>query len=109
MIGPQTIGALRHRLTLEAPIDVVDDLGGFTRSFAYVARVWARIETLGTSEQFVEQRMEQTGRHAVTIRWRADVRSGMRFVFRRRALLIRSVMDSDESQKFLTCLCEEFS
>lgn len=109
MRGAHTIGALRHRVTLEAPVDVADELGGFTRSFAPVAHVWARIETLGASEQFVEQRLEQSRRHAVTIRWRADLTSGMRFDLRGRKLVIRGLEDSDERRKFLKCLCEEFS
>ncbi len=96
-------------MTIEAPVDAPDDLGGFTRSFAPVARVWAQIETLGASDQFVEQRSEQILRCAVTIRWRPDLESQMRFDFRGRKLVIRSIEDSGERRRFLKCLCEEFS
>lgn len=109
MTSAATIGALRHRLTLEAPVDVPDELGGFTRSFAPVAQLWARIEALGGNEQFIEQQIVQTRRYAVKIRWRPDVANEMRFVFRGRKLVIRNVEDSDEGRRFLKCVCEEFS
>jgi SPP1 family predicted phage head-tail adaptor len=104
-----TIGALRQRVTIEAPVDAPDDIGGADRSYAPLAQAWARIETLGSGEQFVEQRLEQARRFAVTIRWRADVASQMRILFRGRTLLIRSVEDRDETRRFLRCLCEEIS
>ncbi len=109
MSARPTIGALRSRLTIEAPIDAPDDIGGFVRGFAPLAQVWGRIETLNANAQFVEQRIEQARRIAVTIRWRADVTSQMRFDFRGRKLLIISVEDTDETRRFLRCLCEEIS
>lgn len=104
-----TIGQFRRRVTLQAPIDAPDDIGGADRSFSAFAQVWAKVETLSGQEQFVEQRLEQSRRCAVTIRWRSDVTSQMRIVFRGRILVIRSVEDRDESRRFLTCLCEEIS
>ena len=103
------IGALRHRVTLEAPLDVPDDAGGFSRSFAPLAQLWARIEASEAREQFEEQRLEQARRLMVTIRWRGDVASQMRFDFRGRKLLIRGVVDADETRRFLLCACEEMS
>ncbi|RTL89145.1 MAG: head-tail adaptor protein [Hyphomicrobiales bacterium] len=108
-MSPPTVAAMRHRVTIEAPIDVSDDLGGFMRTFAPRARVWAQIDALGASEQFVEQRPEQLRRYAVTVRWRADLKSDMRFDFRGRKLVIRSLEDKGERRRFLQCLCEEFS
>lgn len=103
------IGALRHRMTLEAPIEAPDGAGGFSRSFTPVADLWARIAPGGAREDFVEQRAEQTTSHVVTIRWRDDVTKDMRFVHRTRKLHIRSVVDPDERRRFLICQCEEIS
>jgi len=109
MSARPTIGDLRQRVTIEAPVDAPDDVGGFIRGFTPIAQVWARIERSGAEEQFVEQRLEQATRRVVTIRWRADVSSQMRFVFRDRKLLVKSVEDADETRRFLRCLCEEIS
>ncbi|WP_442754707.1 phage head closure protein [Methylocystis sp. JAN1] len=109
MSAHPTIGQLRQRVTIEAPVDAPDDIGGINRSFAPLAQVWARIETPGAQEQFAEQRLEQAKRCVVTIRWRGDVTSQMRVLFRGRVLIVRSVEDRDETRRFVTCLCEEIS
>jgi SPP1 family predicted phage head-tail adaptor len=104
-----TIGALRNRVTIEAPADAPDGAGGFTRSFAPLAQVWAKIDPVSARDQFVEQRQEQSTTHVVTIRWRSDVKSQMRILHRGRKLLIQSVIDRDERRRFLICECEEIS
>lgn len=109
MSGRPTIGALRQRVTLEAPVDTQDDVGGITRSYAPVAQLWARIESTDARAQFVEQRQEQSTTHVVTIRWRAGVSGQMRFAHRDRRLLINTVVDRDETRRFLICNCEEIS
>lgn len=101
------IGALRHRLRLEAPVDADDGAGGFNRSYHTIGFVWARVAAIASSQQFIEQKFEQTSVYQVDIRWREDIATEMRFVFRNRILLIRDVRDPDGAQRFLTCACEE--
>lgn len=103
------VGALRHRVTLEAPIDAPDGAGGFSRSFVPVADLWARIAPGSAREDFVEQRAEQATNQVVTIRWREGVAKDMRFVHRGRKLRIQSAVDPDERRRFLICQCEEIS
>lgn len=109
MNGRPKIGALRRRVTLEAPVDAPDDAGGFLREFAPVAQLWAKIEATGAGEQFAEQRLEQSRTLRVTIRWRAGVTSQMRFDLQGRKLYVRGVLDVDEAGRFLRCDCEELS
>ena len=63
-------GALKTRLTLEAPVETDDGQGGVARSYATFAKVWAQVTPLG-------------GRHDVTadgdgaaMRYRIVVRCG---------------------------------
>ncbi len=109
MSAAPPLGAMRHRVTLEAPVDTYDDHGGFTRDFAPLTQLWARIEPQSAGQDFVEQRLEQLRRHIVTIRWRNDVTSGMRFDFKGRKLVIKGVTDSGERRRFLLCQCEELT
>jgi SPP1 family predicted phage head-tail adaptor len=104
-----TIGAMRQRVTLEGPTDIPDEVGGFARNYAPLAQLWAKIESLDAGEQFVEQRLEQLQKFAVTIRWRADVQSQMRFDFRGRKLVVKAVQEVDDRRRLLRCLCEELS
>ncbi len=109
MSGRPTISALRRRVTLEAPTDALDELGGATRSFAAIATLWAQIESVGAETEFVESRAEQSKTILVIIRWREDVMSGMRFDYRGRKLLIQGAEDADELRRFLSCHCLEIS
>jgi SPP1 family predicted phage head-tail adaptor len=107
MSAVPTIGDLRRRLTLEAYVDLPDETGGFVRSFLVIGKVWAKVEALGAQTQFMEQRLEETRSFAVTLRWRADVVSQMRFGLGARKLVITSVEDPDGTARFLRCLCQE--
>ena len=109
MSGLPKIGALRHRVTLEAPVDAPDGAGGFSRSFTPIANLWARIAPSSAREDFIEQRAEQATNQVVTVRWRNDVTKDMRLLHRGRKLRIRSVFDPDERRRFLICQCEEIS
>lgn len=104
-----TIGDLRSRATIESPVDAPDGAGGFTRTYALLTQVWAKIEPTSARDEFVEQRQEQSTTHMVTIRWRGDVKSQMRVLHRGRKLLIQSIVDRDERRRFLICECEEIS
>jgi SPP1 family predicted phage head-tail adaptor len=53
------------------------------------------------------QQMEETAQHRIIIRYRDDVASGWRFVLKERELVIVTLVDPDQSRRFLSCLCEE--
>jgi SPP1 family predicted phage head-tail adaptor len=103
------IGALRHRLRVETPIDVEDDFGGFVRTYRVMTYLWARVSAINATEQFIEQRFEQATNFQVDLRWRSDIIAGMRFIFGKRILLIRGVREADGAKRFLTCACEEIT
>jgi SPP1 family predicted phage head-tail adaptor len=102
-----SIGALRQRMTLEAPVDTPDDSGAMTRSYAPLAQLWAKVTPLSGEARFVAEREEQAISSLALIRWRADVTSRMRLVAGARALLIHSVFDPDGRRRFLLCRCEQ--
>jgi SPP1 family predicted phage head-tail adaptor len=109
MTGRPTIGALRHRLRFEAPEDLQDGYGGFSRTYRDAGAVWARIIPVGIETQFDEQKRENIASYLIQIRWRKDIVPGGRFRFRDRIFSIRSVSDADERRLFLDCICEESS
>jgi len=102
-------GDLRRRVTLEAPADVVDEIGGVTRSWVVVATLWARIETPRGATRLAAERLEQALGHRVTLRWRDDVTGGMRLRYGARVFAIRAVRDPDESRRSLVLDCEEIA
>ena len=103
------VGALRTRLVVQAPVDTPDDTGAFTRTWTNVATLWANVVPVTAKQQYPADAIEVAISHHVTIRYRADVVNGMRFLLGNRALLIRAVTDTEMRGRYLLCRCEEFA
>ena len=102
-----TIGRLRRRLVLEAPVATPDGLGGAMQVFEAVAAFWAQVEWLSGTESWRRGRPEQARDYRVTLRWRGDVDAGRRLRDGDRLFDIRSAADPDGSRRRLICLVEE--
>jgi SPP1 family predicted phage head-tail adaptor len=101
------IGALRERLTLEAPSRVDDGGGGATITWIEVAILWARIVPRSGSESHELDRIAGKASHDVTIRHRGDVSPEKRFRLGGRVFDIRAAFDPDGRRHWLKCLVEE--
>ena len=105
------VGALRHRLILQAENPAADGGGGQGAdpwaSPVIVATVWGRVEPLGGAERLRAMRLEGHVTHRVTIRYRPGITAGLRVLFGVRALNIRAVIDVGERGRVLDLLCEE--
>ncbi|QLP98434.1 MAG: phage head closure protein [Rhodoblastus sp.] len=106
MSAPEA-GRLRRRVTLEAPADVADDIGGATRGWVAVATLWADIESPRGATRLAADRLEQAIAYRVTLRWREGVTGAMRLRLGARILLIKAARDPDESRRSLVLDCEE--
>lgn len=102
-----SVGALRRRLILEAPVATPDGLGGATQAYATVAALWAQVEWTSGNERWRAGRPEQFATHRVTLRWRAGLNAGQRLRDGARIYEIRAVDDPDGSRRRLICLVEE--
>jgi head-tail adaptor len=106
MSGPE-IGALRHRLTIEAPVDQPDGAGGYRRSHQPVALVWAAVHEDAAFSR--ERDAVGTGRlQRVTMRWRDDLTTAHRLRLGTSILFIRSTFDPTGERRFLVVKTEEF-
>ena len=100
-------GMLRHELSLQQAQRTGDGAGGFVESWAEIATVFARIEPVSANSFFrADQRLERAT-HSITIRYRSDVASGMQFVKAGRNFLILTVIDPDETARYLVCTTRE--
>ena len=104
--GP-SIADLVHRVTLDAPSRTPDASGGATVVFTVVAEVAAALHAIVGTERLDADRLAGRLTHTVTIRYRSDVTPANRFTLGPRRFEIRSVLDSDNRRRFLTCHCEE--
>lgn len=100
-------GRLRDKLALEANVPVADGMGGHADNWQPVADVLALVEPLAALARFgADQTLEETT-HRVTLRWRGDVASGMRFAKAGRRFDILTVFDPDETGRYLVCRVKE--
>jgi SPP1 family predicted phage head-tail adaptor len=102
-----SIGDLRHRLSLEAPLVTADGGGGVSRTWALVTEVWGAIRPLSGSEATEADGVAGRVSHEIWVRHRTGVTPEMRFAFGTRLFEIRAAVDWGERHRFLRCLVEE--
>lgn len=100
-------GALRHELALEAASLAPDGAGGHTESWSEVATLFARVEPVSATSRFGADQTLESVTHRVTVRYRADLKSGMRFRRLSRIFEIMTVHDPDETGRYLVCRTRE--
>lgn len=101
------IGEMRHRMSLQAPLESADGGGGVTRTWALVAEVWGAIRPAAGSESVEADGLRGRVSHEIWIRHRSGVTPEKRFALGTRIFEIRSVIDSGERHRFLRCMVEE--
>ena len=100
-------GALRHRLVLEQQVETPDGCGGFSSSWQAVATIWAAIMPRSSAQTARTQTLNAQTEYQINLRWRDDCLPQMRLVKAGRIFIINSVLDPDETKRYLHCACEE--
>jgi SPP1 family predicted phage head-tail adaptor len=101
------IGLLRHRVTLEAPVETPDGAGGVARSWQTLGEMWAAIEPVATGATVIADRRTARLTHRIVVRKRGDLSLDHRFRLGTRVFTLRSLRDAAEDGRFLECLVEE--
>lgn len=102
-------GKLRHRLTLQSPVETQDQQSGsITTTWQEVDKIWAAIEPISARE-FTASASEQTKISTrITIRYRSDITDEMRFHHASKNIYydIHGVLsDKDSGLEYLTLPC----
>lgn len=100
-------GAFRHEILLEEATLTPDGAGGHVESWSEVASVYARIEPVSAASRFGADQTLETVTHRITLRYRQNIASGMRFRLRARSFAIVTVHDPDETRRYLVCQTRE--
>jgi SPP1 family predicted phage head-tail adaptor len=101
------IGELRHRVVLQEEVVSPDGAGGQVRNWRDITSLWAAIEAVQGGEHLEAMRLEARVSHRITVRHRPDIRPGMRMLRAGTPFNLRSVVDLDGRQRFLSILAEE--
>ena len=94
-------GALRHRLRLQRRADGSDAGGGALDIWEDVAVLWGDIAPARPGRSAIGARNISVQDFDIRIRFRDDVKSGMRFMWRGDVYLINTVFDMDGTSSLL--------
>lgn len=100
-------GAFRTELSLQEVSLAADGMGGHAESWAEVATVFAMVEAVSAEARFGAGQTLEAVTHRITLRQRAEIASGMRFVRGDRVFEIVEVHDPDETGRYLVCRARE--
>ena len=99
-------GAFDQRVTLQVATVTRDALQEDIKTWAKHAEVWARVEPLRSKEWFAAGQMHVGADYRVTIRWRSDLVSTMRVVWRGQPLEIVGIpIDVNGRRENLELMC----
>ncbi|MGI6711877.1 MAG: phage head closure protein [Bacillota bacterium] len=101
-------GKLRHRVTLQEFVEVVDEYGTPIGSgWQDVATVWAAVEPFKGEEYIQLQNTQAELTAKVTIRYLPGIKPAMRVLYGDRVFDIKSVIDPEERHRELQLMCVE--
>lgn len=100
-------GLLRHTVTLQERTTADDGAGGVTETWVDVDHIPARVMPLAGTELFAAQQNMSRVSHRIEMRYRDDVVSQMRLLYRERVFDIQAVINVGERDRELHLMCEE--
>lgn len=100
-------GQLRQAMTLEAPTETPDGMGGFVVTWSETGFVWGHVSVASHRIENIASRQLNEATHTVTIRFRDGVNDSQRFNANGRFYRILSVEDVDGTRRYLACKVRE--
>lgn len=102
-------GKLRHRVLLQRPVKTQDaQTGAVVKSWADIGWLWAEVYPVSAREFAAAQAEQREITVRVTVRWRADISTSDRLLFRGKIYNIQGVLpDPNSGREYLTLPCSE--
>lgn len=97
-------GTMRDRVTLMRWSPVDDARFGEGGSWESIDTVWAGVTLVGGTEKFMNSGVQTEITHAIRMRYRADVTSKDRIIYRTNTLELVSVVDPDGRRRELVIM-----
>jgi SPP1 family predicted phage head-tail adaptor len=104
MIDP---GELRHRIVLEAPVEMPDGAGGVTRSYTAAATLWAKITPVAARGEVEADALAASVTHHIIIRSGPGLTTRHRLRESARVFRIVALRDRDGDGRLVEIHAEE--
>ncbi len=102
-----SLGSLNERVELQNKVQTIDGLGGHVQTFVPLAFVWSRVVSAnGSITEIADARAARIS-HIITIRFRSDISSGDRVIYRSVALEVISASDFNGRKAYLVLKCSQ--
>lgn len=101
------IGKMRHRITLQQPVEVTDAGGGRSITWSDVETIWAEVKPLRGTDRIHAMGSVYPVTHRMTIRHRTDVQPEWRVSYDSRLFNIHFIIDPDERKNYQVLNTEE--
>lgn len=100
------IGSLKHRISLESAVSIMDGEGGETLTWQAFATVWAAVEPKPAPERVQDGQVRARRAYRITIRYRDDVSATDRVQYDGVTLDVLSVvhLHGDKAWTELDCI-----
>lgn len=103
------VGKMRERVAVYSQSQSVNSAGEITSSWALVTTIWGRVEPLSANQIVLANRDDAQRLYKLTIRYRTDVNTNSRILWRSRKFDVEGVMDTTEQRQFLTVMLREIN
>lgn len=97
---------LRCKIQIYRLTEVADALGGFTATFTLHKTKWAKVKPMSGRELIHADKIDATAASTFTVRFDADILESDKIVFKGNDYNIRSIVNVDELDRFLSILGE---
>lgn len=108
---PLEAGKLRHRVTIQEPVETQDQqTGAMDVVWTDITKVWSAIEPLSAKEFIAAQSEDSEVTTRITIRYRADINEKMRLYHPAKNTYynIKGILsDKDSGLEYLTLPCSQ--
>lgn len=94
-------GTLKDRVTLQRYTADADPTWGITPGWTGIGELWADVTPTGGSEKPADQGVQTTVTHRISIRYRDDITTKDRMLYRGRVLELLSVIDVNGARREL--------
>ncbi len=103
------IGTLKHRITLQKPVHVVNPNGFEEQSWQDVKTLWAAASNLHGREYYAAAAVQAENTLKFTIRYLPDINTSMRILFRGKHYSITSIDNIKYQNRYLEIKAQEVS
>jgi SPP1 family predicted phage head-tail adaptor len=100
-------GPMRHRITIETPLDTQAADGSILTTWQVFATSRASIEPLIGRKYFAQQREQATVSHKIRMRYQPGITHKMRVAWGTRLFEIDSVLNVSERNREIVLMCSE--